>query len=209
MLQINTDGMTIKYKKIYTSLVNMICREWERLTQLELEDIDYSRMIIKDVNNYMAISTDGEYVKRKGAAFIYKESPGELELHKNFSNLVIPKSLEAYFVDGISPEDFIPNHDNIYDFFKRTKINKSDKLLLTEYDEKGNIISEQETQRICRYVISGETFYDKESKSYSSEGQGHTLIKRMPPLHNVNANKKRLKLAEDGHTSEQIEENND
>lgn len=181
MLQINTDGMTIKYRKVFKGLVKVICNEWERLTQLELESVNYSRMIIKDVNNYLAVAVEG-WVKRKGAAFIYKEAPGELEMHKNFSQLIVPKALEAYFVNGIKPEEFIPNHDDVYDFFKRTKIRRADKLLKTTFNEKGNITNEEETQRITRYIVSGETFYDKETKTYHSEGQGTTLIKKMPPL---------------------------
>jgi len=202
MLQINTDGMTIKYKRVFNELVKGICKEWEELTQLELEDIDYSKMIIKDVNNYIAVSTDGFYVKRKGAAFIYKEAPGELEMHKNFSQLVVPKALEAYFVDGVLPEDFIKNHDNVYDFFKRTKIPRAYWLLEQDFDEKGNIVAEREIQRICRYAITGETVYDKETKTYSKIGTGTTFIKKMPPLNNKKAQEKKRILREEQKLSE-------
>jgi hypothetical protein len=207
MLQINTDGMTIKFKKVFKPLVTAICKEWEQLTQLELEDIQYSKMIIKDVNNYIAVSLDGNYIKRKGAAFIYKEAPGELEMHKNFSQLIVPKALEAYFVDGILPEDFIKNHDNIYDFFKRTKLPRNYWLLERDYDEYGNVIGEDEIQRITRYIVSGETIYDKDSKLYSNNGCGRTLIKKMPPLKNKKALEKRVKLKEEQKlTDNQVDE---
>lgn len=181
MIQINTDGMTVKIHKDYVDQMMSICRRWEQLTQLELEDVEYSKMIIKDVNNYIAVTTSG-YAKRKGAAFIHKIGPGELELHKNFSNLLVPKALEAYFVDGIEPEKFIYEHDNIYDFFKRTKINRSDKLLSRVYNEKGNVQSQDEEQRITRYYVSGYQEYHKDTKTYSYHGTGKTLIKIMPPL---------------------------
>lgn len=207
MLQINTDGMTIKFKKVFKPLVTAVCKEWEELTQLELEDIQYSRMVIKDVNNYIAVNLDGSYVKRKGAAFIHKEAPGELEMHKNFSQLVVPKALEAYFVDGILPEDFMKNHDNVYDFFKRTKIPRSYWLLERDYDEHGNITGEDEIQRITRYIVTGQVTYDKETKLYSNHGIGRTLIKRMPPLKNKKALEKRAKLKEEQKlTDEQIDE---
>lgn len=181
MIQINTDGMSIKFKREDRPLVDGICKEWEQYTSLELEAVSYSRMIIKDVNNYIALSTDG-YVKRKGAAFIHKKQPGELELNKNFSQLVVPKSLESYFVDGVLPEDFMNDHTDVFDFFKRTKIKRSDKLWLRVFNEKGNEISSQQTQRITRYVISGEIFYDKETKTYTRVGSGYSFIKEMPPL---------------------------
>lgn len=177
MLQINTDGMSIKYKKCYSGIVDLICEEWEKLTQLELEHAYYSAMIIKDVNNYLAVSVDG-WVKRKGAAFIYKESPGELELHKNFSNLIVPKTLEAYFTDGVEPESFIQSHDNIYDFFKRTKIQKTHKLLLCDIDIQGNLHDKNELQKITRYLVTGEII--ERDKEHHCIGTGDVLIKQMP-----------------------------
>jgi hypothetical protein len=205
MLQINTDGMTIKYKRIYEQLVINICKEWEKLTQLELEDIDYSKMIIKDVNNYIAISSDGSYVKRKGAAFIYKEVPGELEMHKNFSKLVVPKALEAYFVHSTPPEEFIPNHDNVWDFFKRVKLPKQYNLLERNLDFNANTASENQIQNLTRYVVSGQIHYDKDTKTYSFSGVGSSLVKRMPPLTNANAMKKREKLRAEGYNEQEVE----
>lgn len=181
MIQINTDGMTVRIHKDYREQLFSICRRWEQLTGLELEDVNYSKMIIKDVNNYLAIKLDGT-VKRKGAAFIHKIEPGELELHKNFSMLIVPKILEKYFVEGIKPEEAVRNHDNIYDFFKRTKISRADKLHSKVYDIHGNIISEKEEQRISRYYVSGAMNFDKESKSWITIGNGVSLIKEMPPL---------------------------
>lgn len=204
MIQINTDGMTIRLHKDYVPLMKEICARWEALTKLELESAIYSKMIIKDVNNYIAVSTSG-YIKRKGAAFIYKVQPGELELHKNFSNLVVPKALEAYFVNGVEPEKFIRDHDDVYDFFKRTKINRSDKLLSRVYDDKNNVVSSEEIQRITRYYISGSQHYDKESKTYSNVGTGTTLIKQMPPLKNKKALEKRALLIEGGMTAKQAD----
>ena len=203
MLQINTDGMTIKVKRSDKLLVESIVKRWENLTKLQMEYTYYSKMIIKDVNNYIAIKTDGG-IKRKGAAFIYKVGPGELELHKNFSMLIIPKAIEAYFVKGIKPEEFVKNHDDIYDFFKRTKINKSDKLFEKQIDFFGKEIYSKETQRINRYYISGkqkeinlnskllsdeivEKFKDIKKKYgkiriYPIEGNGKILLKEMKPL---------------------------
>ena len=181
MIQINTDGMTVRVHKNYVEQMKSICRRWESLTGLELEDVMYSKMVIKDVNNYLAIKTNGG-VKRKGAAFIHKVAPGELELHKDFSMLVVQKALEAYFVNNVEPEEFIKNHSDIYDFFKRTKVKRSDKLFSKVFDEKGNISSQEEIQRITRYYVSGYQEYDKETKNYFYYGSGITLIKEMPPL---------------------------
>jgi len=96
--------------------------------------------------------------------------------------LIVPKALEAYFVNNIPVKDFIMNHNDIYDFFKRTKINRTDKLYARLLDENGNIISQEEVQRIVRYYVSGYQQFDKDSKTFIQNGTGVTLIKEMPPL---------------------------
>lgn len=190
MIQINTDGLTVRVHKDYIEQMKSICKRWEVLTKLELESVRYSRMIIRDVNNYMAIKQKDGSVKRKGQAFIHKQEPGELELHKNFSMLVVPKAIEAYFTEGILPEDFIPNHKDYFDFFKRTKVNKKDKLFSVKFNELNNIVSQREEQRIVRYFISGYQSYDKETKTYSYHGTGDVLIKEMPPLKDKTENRR-------------------
>ena len=49
MIQINTDGMTVKIHKQFREQLFSICKRWENLTGLELESVMYSKMIIKDV----------------------------------------------------------------------------------------------------------------------------------------------------------------
>lgn len=187
MIQINTDGMTVRIKRSDLPLFEKICKLWERITKLELEHVDYSKMIIKDVNNYIAVKAEGGSVKRKGAAFIYKEEPGELELYKNFSNLVVPKALEAYFIHGTKPEDFIIKHENVYDFFKRTKLDKSSRLVCRTVDKYGDEVNFYEEQRVSRYFISGTQEVNKSKKVRELEqtGSGYSLIKVMKPLHNA------------------------
>lgn len=187
MIQINTDGMTIRIKKEDYALFQSIYHRWENLTGLKLEEAQYSKMVISNVNNYLAVYTDGK-VKRKGT---YEYNLDDT-LHKNFSMLVVPKALEAYFVKGISVEDFIYNHTDYYDFFKRTKINKSDRLLARVSDQHYNIVSDIEVQRITRYLVTGEVSYSKETKLFSYLEKGISLIKEMPPIVLTPAKKEEL-----------------
>jgi len=172
ILQVNTDGITIRVLKAKIGDIFGICSRWEKLTNLQLEFTQYKKMIIADVNNYLAIKEDGN-IKRKGSKFIYKQSPNELELHKNFSMLVVQKSVEAYFVDGIKPEVFLRNHQDTYDFFKRTKIRKTDTLISRNLKNQESI-----EQRITRYYISGEILKDNKYKQRVIIGSGDILIKK-------------------------------
>lgn len=50
LIQINTDGLTLKIKRTDEQQYYSICNEWEKSTNLILEYAEYSKMIIRDVN---------------------------------------------------------------------------------------------------------------------------------------------------------------
>lgn len=156
LIQINTDGLTIKYPREFTPWVKAVEQWWMDLTKLELETVDYQAMFIRDVNNYIGWFENGGK-KRKGS-FIYDAKPGELELHKDHSGLIIPKAIEAFLIQGISVEKFIHDHDNPFDFMMRGKVNKTDRLVL-EVEQDPLVKVEQ--QSIIRFYFSktgGELF---------------------------------------------------
>ena len=112
----NTDGLETMIPREYVDKYMDICKRWEDITQLQLEHDTYSKIILGDVNNYIAITEDGKS-KCKGR-FEYDN----LALHKNKSFLIIPKAIHAYFVDGIQPEDFLAQNQNIFDYCGGVKI---------------------------------------------------------------------------------------
>ena len=112
----NTDGLETMIPRKYQDKYLEICKRWEEMTKLELEHGTYQKMVIGDVNNYIAVTEDGKS-KCKGR-FEYDN----LALHKNKSFLIIPKALHAYFVDGIEPRDFIAQQKNIFDYCGGVKI---------------------------------------------------------------------------------------
>ena len=176
LLQANTDGVTVKVLKSDITKVFGIINWWEKLTQLKLEYVYYSKMIIKDVSNYMAISTDNK-IKRKGAAFKTKT---ELELHENHSALIINEAISAYFISNIPPEQYILQDletNKLTNFFMRAKVQRGHKLVAR--DENGD---DTVVQRITRYIVTN---------------TGISLIKIMPPLAK-NPNKERETEIESG-----------
>lgn len=112
----NTDGLETLIPREYVDKYMDICKRWEDITQLQLEHDTYSKIILGDVNNYIAVTEDGKS-KCKGR-FEYSN----LALHKNKSFLIIPKAIHAYFVDGIQPEDFLAANQNIFDYCGGVKI---------------------------------------------------------------------------------------
>jgi DNA polymerase elongation subunit (family B) len=65
ILQINTDGVTMKIPRSEKHTYDNLCKAWEKETNLTLEYVEYSKMWIRDVNNYGALSTKGK-IKNKG-----------------------------------------------------------------------------------------------------------------------------------------------
>jgi len=112
----NTDGLETLIPREYVDKYYEICAEWEKITNLQLEHDKYSKFVLGDVNNYIAVTEDGKS-KCKGR-FEYEN----LALHKNKSFLIVPKALHAYFVDGIEPEDYLKQNQNIFDYCGGKKI---------------------------------------------------------------------------------------
>lgn len=62
MIQANTDGVTYFCPREYIEHTRALCKWWEQLTKLELEEAQYSRMFIRDVNSYIAEYSIEEYL---------------------------------------------------------------------------------------------------------------------------------------------------
>lgn len=138
IIQINTDGVTAKYPRKFEPNVAAVCKWWEQSTLLDLEDVDYSKMFIRDVNNYIAVGVDGK-IKRKGA-YEYNK----LEWNKNHSSLVVQKAAENALINNVPVGTFIYRHQNVMDYMLRTKVPRTSQLYL----------GDKQVQNTCRYYIS-------------------------------------------------------
>ena len=128
----NTDGLEMMIPTSAVDTYMKVCEEWEKLTKLQLEHDEYKKMIIRDVNNYIAINKKGK-VKCKGA-FEWEDLDKKkvAVFHKNKSFLIIPKAIYAYFVDGVKPEDFIAKNRPIADYCAGVKSKGEWKLTMVE-----------------------------------------------------------------------------
>ncbi len=151
LIQVNTDGVTYTIHPDYEPLAAQWCRWWEAGTLLKLEDADYSRMWIRDVNNYIAETTSGK-LKLKGtyeapSATDYHNSITSMSppgWHKDWSALVVTRAATDAMVRGIPVEVGIAMNADPFDFMLRAKADKGARLVL----------GGQEIGKICRYYIS-------------------------------------------------------
>lgn len=108
LVQLNTDGILIKLDECDNEKMKNIIGEWEKRTKLKMDYTYFSKIIQKDVNNYIAISKDGKY-KCKGA---YVKKTSDLDYNMNIVN----KAIKDFFVCGTPPEKTINECDNLRDF---------------------------------------------------------------------------------------------
>jgi hypothetical protein len=148
----NTDGLEMLIPESDVQKYMDVCRQWEVLTQLSLEHDQYQKMIIRDVNNYMAVYKNGK-VKCKGA-FEWEDLDKKkvAMFHKNKSFLIIPKAINAYFINGTKPEDFLEQNNNIYDYCAGVKAKAGWRF------EERKVVNSQlvinKLQKIVRYYVS-------------------------------------------------------
>ncbi len=55
IMMLNTDGLTFKVKRDNIVNTDEVCDNWCNITKLELENVFYSKMCVKDVNNYLMV----------------------------------------------------------------------------------------------------------------------------------------------------------
>jgi len=116
VISANTDGILIDDKTSNLELIRNIYKDWEKQTGFELEETQYKSLVRRDVNNYFAKDIDGN-LKTKGLF----EVGG---LTKGFVFPVISLALQEYFEHGASPETFIKEHNDIFDFCCSQKVGK-------------------------------------------------------------------------------------
>lgn len=173
IVQINTDGITYYIHRSYEPQAAAICKEWETLTKLTLEDVNYKQMFIRDVNSYIAIGMDGS-MKLKGAYW----TPDPLDYfgsisnaqppawHKDLSNPISVRAAVAHMVYGCDIESYIRSCFNPYDFMCAVKTRGGDQLMWN---------GQVQQKRATRYYITHD---------------GHPLTKEAPALGPIGAYKK-------------------
>jgi len=152
LLQANTDGVTVIIKKNNIDDYYKICKDWEEITKLTLEYNEYKTMYIRDINNYISVYMDG---KTKCKGFFEWEPMDKYKtshLHKNKSFLVIPKAVYAFFIDNISPEQYLESNTNIFDYCGGVKA--KGEWELNELGIKNGIVFSKTLQKVTRYYIS-------------------------------------------------------
>ena len=171
----NTDGIEIRIPRKDKDRYLKICKQWEDITNLQLEHDEYQKLVLGDVNNYIGLNNYIQVplekfrsLKQKSPHYLYKVdkdkfyyAPTKLKgrfdfhnlmLHKNKSKLIIPKAIYYYFIHDILPEEYLSQNKNILDYCIGGK-SKGDWQQVSRTVKEGKF-HEEKLQKINRYYIS-------------------------------------------------------
>jgi DNA polymerase elongation subunit (family B) len=151
ILQANTDGITIRYRRKDRAVIDNICEDWCNLTKLNLEYAEYSKMVIKDVNNYIGITSTKAKYKGSFELLDIKEK-GFKDWHKDPSFRIVARAVSEYFIKGIDVEQTVKSCMDIHQFVGRAKF-KSDSTGETR-SVVGDKIVVGKQQKTTRYIIA-------------------------------------------------------
>lgn len=147
LIQCNTDGITLMLPRDKEFLFDIWKAHWEQDTGLQLEQVEYKAMYIRDVNNYIAQGVDGK-MKRKGTYWFpeswkdYDEAAGAW--HKDLSMMIVPRVAEQVMLHGYDPLFLLKNSFDKFDFMIREKIK----------GQQVGRIGDKVTQKTLRYYVS-------------------------------------------------------
>lgn len=144
ILQANTDGLFILRRLSDEQKFKEVCKEWESLTKLVLEEDQFEAFYQYAINDYLAIKkgykeTHNPKLLKKKGLFI-----DEVRLGKGMNAMIIPEAINKYLADGINITDTINNCKDLNKFITYQKVSKT---FSVEYASK--LIT-----RINRYYVS-------------------------------------------------------
>lgn len=134
LIQSNTDGLIVKLRGNEEE-VRLICSEWERRTGMGLGYDRLTKVVQKDVNNYLAVFENGK-IEAKGA---YVKDLNDLD----YDLAVVNKAVRDYLLYRIPVETTINSCQKFRDFQKVVKLSNKYKWVEhengqrnTKYDNK-------------------------------------------------------------------------
>jgi hypothetical protein len=146
LVQINTDGVTVRYPRVNRPMVDQIADWWQQFTLLTLEAVDYKLMAIKNVSAYIAVDYKNKIKRKKDYCYVgaHTGRTDEMDWNQPHSALVVAMAAEAAILFDVDVRDYITSHRDWFDFMLVAKVGKKEQLT----------ISGERVQSITRYYLS-------------------------------------------------------
>lgn len=147
IISANTDGIYVISKKSERDKLDSLVKAWMETTKLVLERVGFKKLVLSNVNNYIALPDYGG-TKLKGWFEITKPP------YKKHTMEVVKQAWFNYYVNDISIEETIYNCKDIYKFCIPSKMKKGWTSSFSYYD--GEKEAKEMLQKTNRYFISND-----------------------------------------------------
>lgn len=178
-ININTDGIMFYINKSEIDKAEKIIQNWSNTTKFEMERDDFQKIIQKDVNNYIGITTSGQMKTKGGYVSLYKGGD-----FKTNSLQVIHKAIVEYLVNGIEVAETINKTTDIFEFQQIVKTGGT--YTGTYHYINGKKVQVQKVNRIYavknkKYgqVVKGKWITEKRHKDKTT---GQMVSKKITPV---------------------------
>lgn len=158
----NTDGIVAHLKKTDYPLFNLICSEWQKQTGFILDETHYRALYSRDVNNYIAITTDNK-TKTKG---IFANAT----ISKNMQMPIVNEAVIRHLIDSSPIEKTITQSKQIKEFFTVRTVTG------------GAVYKNQYLGRVVRwvYVKNGDQISYKKNGNKVAKSDGSMPVMELP-----------------------------
>lgn len=120
VISANTDGVVTKFEPEKEEIAEEIVADWMLETGYDMESTDYASLNSRDINNYIAVGTDGS-VKGKGA--YVDQTDHYYKLRSNPSNAICVEAVKEFLLNGVPLEDTIKACQDIKKFVTVRTVN--------------------------------------------------------------------------------------
>lgn len=150
-ININTDGIMFSIRAHEESTAIEIIDDWCNQTGFEMERTDFKKVIQKDVNNYISVTTKDKLKTKGGFVSLYKKGN-----FKTNSLQVIHRAIVDNLLKNVKPEDTINNETDIFKFQQIVKTGST-------YDGTYHYVDDkrQEVQQVNRIYAVKDSKYGK------------------------------------------------
>lgn len=179
VISANTDGIVIKLPRDKFDVYKEITDRWNKTNKMSADYEEYSAYIVRDVNNYIALQTNGA-IEYKGAL-----DPKQYlkELKKGYDMPVVAIAVYEYFVNGTPVMETLRKHTDILDFCKTQNVGKQFEVV---YDvvENGEIKHVHSQRHVRFYVSTKGVVIQKEQRITGKRSKlvGDNLVKLLNSL---------------------------
>lgn len=169
----NTDGITAKVRKHQKELYLTICKLWEERYNFKLEFTYYSKIIRRNVNNYLAVVKKDRLNKfidiykeiEEGSIKVKGWFDPDIHLEKGYRHPIITKAVTEYLLNGIHPLETLKSEKSVYEFLISQKTGSD--FITEELNYVDRWFEKNKLQKNNRYFVSksGSTIYKRKEGS--------------------------------------------